>query len=153
MLKDNYALKSLRNQLIFVLMLLTVPIFSQHEAAEGYLYVTLGFRVDPEIKDVRNCIVKDGIPQSYGSWWVVKNTHSSKNIEAGFRLPHTHTVSLNGQKEQEGSGEATEVRIIPPGAMIIICCKTERDTNRENGVFIETTEYSEPYIKWAHFVE
>lgn len=155
MFKNNYCLKLLKSQLIFVLMLLSVPIFSQNEAPEGYLSVWFSPADDPDLNNVKkwNCITKNGIPQSYGSFWVVQNTHSSKKIEVGFRVPYKYSESFDGKREPEKSGEEIEMRTINPGQIMVISCKTERYTSTDNGVYITSTENSKPYIKWVHFEE
>jgi hypothetical protein len=156
MVKNNYCLKLIKSQLIFILMLLTVPIFSQNEAAEGYLSIWLTQADDPDLNNVnkRECITKNGISESSHSWfWVVKNKHSSKKIEVGFRVPYKYSESFDGKRDPEVSDEEIEMRTINPGQIMIICCKTVRYTSTNNGVYISTTQNSQPYIKWANFEE
>ena len=155
MFKNNYRLKLRKSQLIFVLTFITVPIFSQTEAAEGYLTVWFTSAEDSDLKNVekRDCITQNGIGQTSRWYWVVENTHSSKKIEAGLRVPYTYSFSLNGKREIEERGEEIEMRTISPGQISIICCKRERHESTDNGVYIESTVNSEPYIKWAHLIE
>jgi len=62
-----------------------------------------------------------------------------------FRIKNPHKRRIANTSGERGT--------INPGQIMIICCKTVRYTSTNNGVYISTTQNSQPYIKWDNFEE